>query len=69
MVDAFLGSGTTAAVAHKLRRRYVGIEVGEHAATLCAARLRMVVGGDPTGVSEQVGWDGGGGFDFYRLRS
>ena len=66
VLDAFLGSGTTAAVAHKLNRRYIGIEYGEHAVTCCAVRLRKVVDGDPTGISSDVRWSGGGGFDFYR---
>lgn len=66
VLDAFLGSGTTAAVAHKLNRRYIGIERGEHAVTYCAARLRQVVDGDSTGISNEVRWKGGGGFDFYR---
>jgi len=68
VLDAYLGSGTTAAVAHKLGRRYVGIEQGEHAITYCAARLRMVVNGDPSGISPQVCWKGGGGFDFFKDR-
>ena len=67
VLDAFLGSGTTTAVAHKLNRRYVGIEHGEHAVTYCAARLRLVVDGEATGISNEVRWRGGGGFDFYRL--
>lgn len=67
VLDAFLGSGTTTAVAHKLNRRYIGIEHGEHAVTYCAARLRLVVDGDTTGISNEVRWRGGGGFDFYRL--
>ena len=66
VLDAFLGSGTTAAVAHKLNRRYIGIEHGDHAETYCAARLRMVVDGEPTGISNEVNWTGGGGFRFYR---
>ena len=66
VLDAFLGSGTTAAVAHKLNRRYIGIECGEQAVTYCAARLRQVVDGDSTGISSEVRWNGGGGFDFYR---
>ena len=67
VLDAFLGSGTTAAVAHKLSRRYIGIERGEHAVTYCAERLRLVVDGDSTGISSEIRWEGGGGFDFYRL--
>ncbi len=66
VLDAFLGSGTTTAVAHKLNRRYIGIERGKHAVTYCAARLRKVVDGDATGISNDVQWNGGGGFDFYR---
>lgn len=68
VLDAYLGSGTTAAVAHKMERRYIGIEEGEHAATHCASRLRRVVDGEITGSSGELGWKGGGGFDFYRYR-
>jgi adenine-specific DNA-methyltransferase len=67
VLDSFLGSGTTAAVAHKMGRRYIGIELGEHAKTHCAPRLRKVIDGEQGGVSEAVGWKGGGGFRFYRL--
>lgn len=67
VLDSFLGSGTTAAVAHKMGRRYIGIEMGEHAATHCAPRLKKVVDGEQGGISESVGWKGGGGFRFYRL--
>jgi len=68
VLDAYLGSGTAAAVAHKLNRRYIGIEVGPHALTHAASRLRQVVDGEQGGVSEAVGWRGGGGFDFYSLK-
>ena len=67
MLDSFLGSGTTAAVAHKMGRRYIGIEMGEHAVTHCVPRLRKVIDGEQGGISESVGWQGGGGFRFYRL--
>jgi len=67
VLDSFLGSGTTAAVAHKMGRRYIGIEMGEHAVTHCAPRLRKVIEGEQGGISEAVGWQGGGGFRFYRL--
>ena len=67
VLDSFLGSGTTAAVAHKMGRRYIGIEMGEHAVTHCAPRLRKVIDGEQGGISEAVGWQGGGGFRFYRL--
>jgi adenine-specific DNA-methyltransferase len=69
VLDSFLGSGTTAAVAHKMGRRYIGIEIGEHAETHCVPRLRKVVDGEQGGISETVGWTGGGGFRFYRLGS
>ncbi len=66
VLDAYLGSGTMAAVAHKMRRRWIGIESGEHAVTHCAERLRQVVVGDTGGISQQVSWAGGGGFGFQR---
>ena len=64
VLDSFLGSGTTAAVAHKMGRRYIGIEMGEHAITHCVPRLQNVIGGDEGGISEAVSWKGGGGFRF-----
>ena len=67
VLDSFLGSGTTAAVAHKMGRRYIGIEMGDHAVTHCAPRLQKVIAGEQGGISENVGWQGGGGFRFYRL--
>ncbi len=67
VLDSFLGSGTTAAVAHKMNRRYIGIEMGGHAETHCVPRLRKVVDGEQGGISKAVGWTGGGGFRFYRL--
>lgn len=67
VLDSFLGSGTTAAVAHKMGRRYIGIEMGEHAVTHCVPRLKKVIEGEQGGISEAVGWKGGGGFRFYRL--
>ena len=67
VLDSFLGSGTTAAVAHKMGRGWIGVEMGEHAVTHCAPRLQKVVDGDQGGISERVGWRGGGGFRFYRL--
>lgn len=68
VLDSFLGSGTTAAVAHKMGRRWIGIELGEHANTHCLPRLQKVVGGeDKGGISEAVNWKGGGGFKFYNL--
>lgn len=67
VLDSFLGSGTTAAVAHKMKRRYIGIEMGEHALTHCVPRLRKVIEGEQGGISKAQGWQGGGGFRFYRL--
>jgi len=68
VLDSFLGSGTTAAVAHKMRRRWIGIELGEHCHTHCLPRLKKVVDGeDPGGITEAVNWKGGGGFRYYHL--
>jgi adenine-specific DNA-methyltransferase len=67
VLDSFLGSGTTAAVAHKMRRRYIGIEMGEHAQTHCAPRLQKVIEGEQGGISTSVQWQGGGGFRFCTL--
>ncbi|GAP65095.1 hypothetical protein MBSD_n0384 [Mizugakiibacter sediminis] len=67
VLDSFLGSGTTAAVAHKMGRRWIGIEMGEHARTHCLPRLTKVVEGEQGGISQAVGWQGGGGFRFARL--
>ena len=67
VLDSFLGSGTVAAVAHKMGRRYIGIEMGEQAITHCAPRLAKVIEGEQGGVSKAVGWEGGGGFRFFRL--
>ncbi|MGB0843938.1 MAG: site-specific DNA-methyltransferase [Alphaproteobacteria bacterium] len=67
VMDSFLGSGTTAAVAQKMRRRFIGIEMGNHAQTHCQPRLQKVVGGEQGGISKSVNWNGGGGFRFYEL--
>jgi adenine-specific DNA-methyltransferase len=67
VLDSFLGSGTTAAVAHKMGRRWIGIELGEHCYSLCLPRLRSVVDGEQTGISKSLNWQGGGGFKFYEL--
>lgn len=69
VLDSFSGSGTTAAVAHKMGRRYIGIEMGEHAKTHCIPRLEKVIEGEQGGISHQVGWQGGGGFRFCKLGS
>ena len=67
ILDSFLGSGTTAAVAHKMGRRWIGIEMGEHAATHCLPRLQKVIDGEQGGISKAVNWAGGGGFRFMQL--
>lgn len=67
VLDSFLGSGSTIATAHKMGRRWIGIELGEHAYTLCKVRMDNVVNGDQTGISKEVGWHGGGGYHFYEL--
>ena len=68
VLDSFLGSGTTAATAHKLGRKWIGVELGEHAYTHCKARLDKVVDGtDQGGISKELDWQGGGGYHFYEL--
>jgi adenine-specific DNA-methyltransferase len=67
ILDSFLGSGTTAAVAHKMNRRYIGIEMGDHAETHCQPRLKKVIEGEQGGISKTVNWQGGGGFHYFRL--
>jgi adenine-specific DNA-methyltransferase len=67
VLDSFLGSGTTAAVAHKMGRRWIGIEMGEHATTHCTPRLQKVIDGEQGGISTAVGWQGGGGFQLLQL--
>lgn len=68
VLDSFLGSGTTAAVAQKMGRRYIGIELGNHAYTHCYPRLKMVTDGtEQGGISKAQNWKGGSGFKFYEL--
>lgn len=68
VLDSFLGSGTTAAVAHKLGRRYIGVEMGNHAYSLCKPRLDSIIGGtDNSGVTKDAEWQGGGGYRFYEV--
>lgn len=67
VLDSFLGSGTTAAVAHKMGRRWIGIELGDHAYTHCKVRMDKVIDGEQGGISKAVGWKGGGGYKFYEL--
>lgn len=68
VLDSFLGSGTTAAVAHKMGRSYIGIEMGDHAYTHCKLRLDKVIAGeDNGGITKSQNWQGGGGYRFYEL--
>lgn len=68
VLDSFAGSGTTAAVAHKMGRRWITVELGEHCHTHIIPRLKKVIdGADPGGVSEATGWKGGGGFRYFKL--
>lgn len=68
VLDSFLGSGTTAATAHKMGRRWIGVELGEHAFSHCVPRLNKVIqGNDNGGITSDVNWQGGGGFKFYEL--
>lgn len=68
VLDSFLGSGTTAAVAHKMGRSYIGIEMGDHAYTHCKLRLDKVIAGeDNGGITKSQNWQGGGGYRFYKL--
>jgi len=68
ILDSFAGSGTTGAVAHKMGRRWVMVELGEHCHTHIIPRLKKVIDGeDPGGVTKAVNWAGGGGFRYYRL--
>ena len=68
VLDSFAGSGTTGAVAHKMGRRWIMVELGEHCHTHIIPRMQNVLEGtDQTGVSKAVNWQGGGGFRYYRL--
>ena len=68
ILDSFAGSGTTGAVAHKMGRRWIMVELGEHCHTHIIPRLHKVINAeDPGGVTKSVDWKGGGGFRYYRL--
>lgn len=67
VLDSFAGSGTTAATAHKMNRKWITIELGEQAYTHCKIRLDRVVDGEQGGISKAVNWKGGGGYKFYEL--
>lgn len=68
VLDSFGGSGTTGAVAHKMGRRWIMVELGEHCHTHIIPRLKKVIDGqDPGGISDAVEWQGGGGYRYYKL--
>lgn len=68
VLDAFLGSGTTSATAHKLRRKWIGVELGAHCYSHCIPRLKYVIdGADAGGITSDADWHGGGGYKFYEL--
>ena len=68
VLDSFAGSGTTGAVAHKMGRRWIMVELGEHCQTHVIPRLQAVISGaDQGGISKALGWQGGGGFRYYRV--
>lgn len=68
VLDSFAGSGTTGAAAHKMGRRWIMVELGDHCHTHIIPRMKKVIDGeDKGGITEAVGWQGGGGFRYYRL--
>lgn len=68
VLDTFAGSGTTGAVAHKMGRRWIMVELGDHAESHIVPRLTKVIDGqDSTGITESTGWQGGGGYRYFRL--
>jgi adenine-specific DNA-methyltransferase len=67
VLDCFLGSGTTVAVAHKLNRHYIGIELGDQMLDLVVKRINMVIEGEGSGISALIGWQGGGDYILYNF--
>lgn len=65
ILDAFLGSGTTAAVAHKMNRTYIGIDISSESIDYALSRLERVIAGEKSGISKDLGWEGGGSFSYY----
>ncbi len=69
ILDCYIGSGTTIATAHKLNRRYIGIEIGEQMTDLVVRRLNNGITGEQGGISKKVNWQGGGKFAYYEFDS
>lgn len=67
VMDCYLGSGSTIATAHKLNRKYIGIEKGNHIIDLISERMKLVVKGEQGGISKNINWQGGGSFSFYNF--
>lgn len=67
VLDAFIGTGTTCAVAHKMKRKWIGIEMGDQCYEFCEKRMKKVIDGETGGVSKSNNWKGGGGYKFYEL--
>jgi adenine-specific DNA-methyltransferase len=68
ILDCYLGSGSTVSTAHKMKRKYIGIELGDHVVHLVSQRLKNVISGECGGITKEVNWTSGGGFDFYNLQ-
>lgn len=68
VLDCYLGSGTTLAVAHKLKRKYIGVEIGEQMTDLVVSRLKSVMAGEEGGISSTIGWQGGGEFAYFEAQ-
>lgn len=67
VLDSFLGTGTTMDVAHKMKRHWIGIEMGEQCYEFCQKRINKTIDGELSGVAEKYAWKGGGGYKFYEL--
>jgi len=67
VLDFFMGTGTTCAVAHKMGRQYIGVEQLDYGENSAVVRLKNVINGDQTGISKEVGWKGGGDFVYLEL--
>lgn len=68
MLDCYLGSGSSVSTAHKMKRNYIGIEIGDHIIEQVVARLKKVLDGEKGGISKSINWNGGGSFTFYDLQ-